>query len=300
MNWIILFTSLTLMILGADWLIRGCTHLAHRIAISEFIVSFFIIGFGTSAPEMIVSVISSLNNQSGLVIGNAIASNTINILGILGIGALLYPITTNGKKRKTDVAFLFISAIAMLYSVSDGTVSRFEGIILLSIFIAYVLFLKNKNEFKQNKPVKIHTLKIVIPVITGLISLYLGSEYFMHALNDIISKYQINETIAGVLIVAPGTSSPELLVTILAALKKRPSIALGNILGSCLTNLSVVVGASAIIGPLFVSNHILSLDIWVMIFATSILSWQLLNTEKLSKFTGIMYLLILIGYFILV
>lgn len=300
MIWILLFSGLVVMIFGADWLIHGCTHLAHRIGISEFIVSIFIIGIGTSLPELIVSIISSINNQSEIIVGNSVASNVINIFGILGLGALLYPITTDGKHRKIDIAFLFLSAIAMLYCVADGTVSRIDGFILLFIFIAYIIFFKSSKEFKKNKPVHIHTTKIIFPIIFGIIALYFGSDYFLSALNTVIESYNINETIAGILIVAPATSFPELLVTILAAIKKRPGIALGNILGSNLTNLAIVVGSSAIIGPLIVSKHILSLDIWVMVIATCILCWQLLNNKKISRITGFLYLSLLEAYFLLV
>lgn len=300
MNWIIFLTSLTVMILGADWLVRGCIHLAHRIGISEFIVSVFIIGLGTSAPELVVSIMSSLNNQSGLVIGNAIGSNIINIFGILGIGALFYPMTTNGKKRKLDIAFLFLSAIAMLYSVSDGIISRFDGIVLIALFVSYFVFLKYNKDFEKKAHVQIHLSKILIPIITGSFALYFGSEYFMQSLNEIIISNGISETMAGLFILAPGTSAPELLVTILAIIRRRPGIALGNILGSCLINISLVIGSSALIAPLIVSKHVLSIDIWVMIFAISILCWQLLNTKKLSKITGVLYLLLLIGYFLLV
>lgn len=301
MNWIILFIGLTVMIFGADWLIRGCVLLARKIGISEFLVSFFIIGIGTSMPELIVSIVSSINNQDGLVIGNTVASNIINILGILGIGAIIYPIKSDTDKRKLDIWFLILANILMIImAFTNMDITRTEGFILLAIFITYFILQKKQNRTKNTKHFDIDNKKIIIPIIIGLIAIYFGGKYFLDSLNAIIITNHINETIAGLLILAPATSAPELLVTIIAAFGRRGGIALGNIMGSCLANICLVIASSAIIGSLGVSMHILSLDIWVMLFATLLMCWQIIKFRTISRLSGFIYLALLGIYFLLV
>jgi cation:H+ antiporter len=283
------------MVFGADWLVKGCSRLARRIGISEFIVSVVIIGIGTTAPEIIVSILSSAKGYGSLAISNAIGSNIFLILGIFAIGVLLHPITIDYHKRKLELYFVFLAATAMMWTVIDGTISRIDGMVLFSIFLAYIIAyrIKNINTLKKNKPEYIHIKKILIPLIAGILGLYFGSKYFMSALETIALNYSLNERIMGILIVAPGTSVPELLVTIIASIRKHSGIILGNILGSNIANISLAVAGASFMSPLTVSKYTLSLDIWVMVGATALLCWQLSHFKKISKLTGIIYLSLL-------
>lgn len=302
MPWIILFSSLIVMIFGANWLIRGCVRMAKRIRVSEFIVSVIIIGLGTTAPEILVSILSSAKGYGGLAVGNAIGSNIIRILGIFGIGVLLHPVVVDFQKRKLELYFVLLSAVIMLWTIVDGTVSKFDGMVLIFIFIAYIIAKKIKSSQEINKIKKeyIHPYKIIIPLIAGIVGLYIGSKYFMNALESIAFTYNLDERIMGIFIVATGTSIPELLVTIIAALKKRTGIVLGNILGANIINISLAVGTAAIVAPLTVSKYIISFDIWVMIGVTALFFFQLSLEKKISRFTGIFYLTLLGLYFYLV
>lgn len=299
MSWIILFLGLAAMTFGAEWLVKGCSRLARRIGVSEFIVSVVIIGIGTTAPEILVSILSSSSGHGGLAVSNAISSNILRILGIFGIGVLIHPMIVDGHKRKLELYFVLLAAVAMLWAVIDGNVSKFDGIILLSIFIAYVIAyrFKKSDNTKKLKKEYIHSAKIIIPLIAGLVGLYFGSRYFMDALETIALNYNLDERIVGILIVAPGTSVPELLITIISAIKKHPGILLGDLLGANIAGISLAVASASFVAPLPVSEYMLSLDIWVMVAATVLFCWQMLHFKKISRLTGVIYLSLLGLYF---
>ena len=297
MSWIILIFSLLVMIFSADWLIKGCTRLASRIGVSEFILSVVIIGIGTTAPEIVISIISSANGYGELAISNALGSNIFLILGVFGMGLLLQPVKVDKKKIETSVYFTFFTSIVMLWTIADGTVSFSDGIVLFSVFLLYLIVYRLKSSKKQIKPEYIHIYKILVPLIAGIIGLYFGGKYFVNSLETLAVNYNISHRITGILIAAPGTSVPELLVTIIAAIKKRGGVLLGNILGSNIANISLAIGSAAFIAPLTVPINIISLDIWVMVVVTGIFCWQLLHFKNIPRIYGFFYLISLGTYY---
>lgn len=292
MNWIIILFSLVAMGLGADWLVRGCSRLARKIGVSEFLVSIIIIGIGTTAPEIIVSLISSAKGMGTLVVSNAVASNIFRILGVLGLGALLHPLTTRGAKRKLDLYFVLLATIVFAWTIVDGSVSAFDGIMLFAVFAAYAIAhgIKSFPYSHKVRTENIHLSRILPFIIGSIAALYLGSHYFMQALLEIAGNYGLSERTAAILIVAPGTSAPEILITIIAATRKRASIIIGNILGSNMANICLAVAASAQIAPLAVANEIINIDIWILIGITALFCWQMLHFRRLGRWTGIFYL----------
>lgn len=292
MSWIILIFSLVAMALGADWLVRGCSRLAARIGVSEFLVSVIIIGIGTTLPEIIVSLLSTGHGMGTLVVSNCIGSNTLRILGVFGMGLLLQPMVTNGQKRKIDIYFAFLAAIALMWTIADGAVTAFDGAVLLGIFAAYCAahWINSVQHPKKIKTKNIRPSKIVFPLFASIVALYLGSQYFMEALTVITADLNLDERMAALLIVAPGTSAPEILITIIAAARKRAGIILGNILGANLANIALAVGISAFIIPLPVSSKILKLDIWVMVAATAVFCGLLLQFKRLPRWIGAVFL----------
>ncbi|MDR1337988.1 MAG: sodium:calcium antiporter [Rickettsiales bacterium] len=292
MTWIIAFAGLIAMGLGADWLVRGCSRLAHRIGVSEFLVSVIVIGVGITAPEIIVSLIASAQGMGTLVVGNAVASNLFRILGVLGLGALLHPLTTGGEKRKLDLYFVLLAAIVLAWTIADGSVSAFDGIVLFGVFAAYAVAYGIKSASSKNR---IHRQNVswrkIIPLIAGsAVALYFGSYYFMESLMEITASYGLDERVAAILIVAPGTSAPEILITIIAALRRRASIIIGNILGSNMANICLAVAGGAQIAPLAVAPEIVNVDIWILIGVTALFCWQMLHFRRLGRWTGICYL----------
>jgi cation:H+ antiporter len=236
-----------------------------------------------------------------LTLSNNIASNIVNILWILGLGALVAPIAMQGRRHLADLAFLGAASVALAVMIwTDGAVGRADGIILASMFAAYLAYSASviKSADAPDARAK-HNGRIglaLASVAAGIAMLYFGSDGFIGALESVISNYGISQTLAGILIVAPGTSVPELLVTIFAALKGRPQIAVGNIIGSNFVNITLVTAAGAILTDLPASRHIMNFDIWVMLGATLLLGFNLLYNRRLSRLIGAIYLLLLAAY----
>lgn len=299
MEWIWLFVSLGAMLLGADWLVRGCTSLARRIGVSEFIVSAIIIGIGTSVPELMVAILSGARDMGALVLTNTVSSNVINILWILGIGALICPVVLVGRRYLTDMIFMFVAGIVLTVMLFFGPIGFVDGLILLGIFVAYVAYSWQNQSQTRTVPTDESLWKILPVVVGGILTVCLSSEFFMDMLGLIIANYGISQTMAGVLIVAPGTSLPELLVTIIAAVQRRPLVAIGNIIGSNFVNIVLIVAVGAIISDLPVTRHIMQFDIWMMLLAFGLLCFDLLYRRGLTRGTGVLYLALAAAYFYL-
>ena len=308
-QWLILIASLAAMLLGADWLVRGCVRLARSFGLSEFIVSVFIIGIGTSLPELLVSVFSSAENIGGMAVGTNVSSNIINIFGVLGIGALARPIIFQAKNYKADLAFMLLATAAFFVFIMTGTITRIDGVFLVVLFAVYAahcwLFYKRAGAVAHTcprhagwaVPAQPHLDgKIAFLILFGILILYFGSDSFMIALQKISAHLNLSPTMAGILIVAPGTATPELIITILAAAKHQPQIAVGNIIGSNMMNIVLVIAAGALIAPLPVEKHVMNYDVWIMLVATAIMCVSIWR-GKFSRFTGFIYLALLAAYF---
>jgi cation:H+ antiporter len=292
MSWIIVIISLAAMGLGADWLVNSCTGLARRIGVSEFMVSVVLIGIGTTEPEIIVSLIYGAKGMGTMVVSSAIASNVFRILGVFGLGALLHPMITGGAKRKLDLYFILLAGIVLAWTIADGVASAFDGMVLFAVFVAYAVAhgVKSIPDAHKIHPENIHLSK-TIPVIAGsMAALYLGSHHFVNALTEIAANYGLSERMVATLIVAPGTSAPEILVTIIAAMRKRAGIILGNILGANMANICLAVAAAAQIAPLAVAGEVARVDVWILMGITALFCWQMLHFRRLGRWTGALYI----------
>lgn len=282
------------MLLGANWLVRGCTSLAQRFGVSEFIVSFLIIGIGTSLPELMVAILGGARDMGTLVLANTVSSNIFNTLGILGIGALLYPITLQGRKYISDMIFMCLAGVVLTIMIFTGPIGFWKGFILLGIFAAY-LICSWRNQQSHMRPPKraiYSSLKTLLLIFSGIFAIVFAGDYFMNALQLVIADYYLSQTLAGILIVAPGTSIPELLVTIIASFRRQPQIAVGNIIGSNFVNIVLIVAVGALISDLDVSAHLKYLDIWVMLGAFALLSFNLLGRHRgggIDRKWGVIY-----------
>jgi cation:H+ antiporter len=296
MEWLILFLTLGAMLSGANWLVRGCTALARRFGVSEFIVSFLIIGIGTSLPELMVAILGGSRDMGALVLANTVSSNIFNTLAILGVGALLYPIVLSGRKYVGDMIFMVAGGVALTAMIFIGPVGFWDGVILLGIFAAYLLWSAQNRQSHAMPPkhARYSSLKTLVLIIAGMFAIVFAGDYFMDALQSIISDYHISQTLAGILIVAPGTSIPELLVTIVASIRKQPQITVGNIIGSNFVNIVLIVAVGAMIGDLPITAHMKYFDIWVMWLAFALLCFNLLWRRRggIDRKWGAIYLLL--------
>jgi len=264
MDTIILLTGLILILVGANMLTDGASGLAKRWGISDLTIGLTVVAFGTSAPELVISIVSAVNGNAGLAIGNVVGSNIFNIFAIIGITALVRPIVIERSTMTTDIPFVMVSAIVLLAmgaspwlgESASPTLTRSDGIVLLLFF---AIFMRHTFSIAKQIPADASdtTARKVTPlwkgavwVLAGLAGLIIGGKMFVDGASGIAKSLGVSDAVIGLTIVAAGTSLPELATSVVAAVKGNPGIALGNVIGSNIFNIFLVLGASATIRPL--------------------------------------------------
>ena len=257
--WLIL--GLALIVYGADWLVDGASSLARRWGLSEFVIGLTIVGMGTSAPEMVVSVIGAIQGNADVAVGNVIGSNIFNVLLILGITALILPIPVTRENIRRDVPLnLFVTGLLILlgmklsvFSIGENLLSRWDGALFLLLFIAYLVFCFRSGKAEETPSVDAPGRKLwvsLLMVAGGLGALIIGGRLFVDNATDIARLLGVSDKFIAVTILAGGTSLPELATCVAAAIKKKGQLALGNVIGSNLFNILLILGTSAVITPL--------------------------------------------------
>lgn len=285
---LILFMAggLIIMLLGAEGLVRGASALALRIGISPLVVGLTVVAFGTSSPELVVSIGAALDGNSDIAIGNVIGSNISNIALILGITALINPVKVNVQVIKREIPIMIAVTFVFLIMFYDLSLSRIEGGILFAGVIAYIIvsiILSKKEkkeiglEFEKELPVaKGSSVKSIVFVFVGLVFLAVGSKLFVDGAVEIALMFNVSQIIIGLTIVAIGTSLPELITSVVASIKKEGDIAIGNVVGSNIFNLLSILGITALILPIS-SNGVGTLDL-VMFCLTALIMLPLART----------------------
>ncbi len=274
---LLLIAGLALILVGANYLVDGASHIAKRAGLSDFIIGMTIVGIGTSTPEMVVSFASAIKGNADIAVGNVLGSNIFNTLMILGITALFSPIALTSNNIKKDIPFSLLAAFVLCVmgcsTILDGTavnaISRVNGIMLLclfGVFMAYTIFSSTSqggnnlpDESSGSKKLPPLWLSIIM-VLGGLCGLVFGGDMFVNSASAIARSLGVSDAVIAVTIVAGGTSMPELASCIVAALKKNTDQALGNVIGSNVSNIFLILGGSATIHPL-VMNGINPIDL---------------------------------------
>lgn len=247
------------LILGANWLVNGATSVGVRAKLSPLIIGLTIVAFGTSLPEMIVNVFSCAKGSPGLAIGNIIGSNTMNILLILGVSALVWPIDVSRVSVRRDIPVGFVATLAItlmanyFFTEQAHTINWIEGIVLLMMGVGYLLLTilkKDPQEESEETQQVMPWGKTILSLLFGIGGLYLGGELVSNNAQILARNWGMSESTIGLTVVATATSLPELITSIVAALKKNSAIAIGNVLGSNIMNIFMVLGISALITPL--------------------------------------------------
>ncbi len=303
---ILLAVGFAALILGANWLVNGATSVGIRARLSPLIIGLTIVAFGTSLPEMIVNVFSCAKGSPGLAIGNIIGSNTMNILLILGVTSLIYPVDVSRVSIRRDIPVGFLATFAITLMANDfftgtaRTVNWMEGIVLLLMGIAYLLFTMLKNDPKEEIEDIQQAMpwgKTIIALIAGIAGLYIGGELVSRNAQILAKNWGMSESTIGLTVVATATSLPELITSIVAATKKNSGIAIGNVLGSNILNIFMVLGISSIITPL-PFEPIMNKQLMIL-FAANILMLMFVFTgkgRKLSRFEGALLTLGYVGF----
>lgn len=316
-NILLLLVGLGLILFGANYLVEGSSSIARRFGISEFVVGLTIVGIGTSTPEMVVSFISSFEGSCDIAMGNIVGSNIANVFLILGLTAIIAPIALTKNNVRKDIPFaIFVSVLlflmsydSLLWGKESNVLSRVDGVILLILFVLFMIYSfktpppaeelaqsdsnENNIEGKEKPKVAIAAVKI----LAGLATLIFGGKLFVNSGKEIASAAGMSEAYIGITIMALGTSLPELAASVVAAIKKKGQMALGNIIGSNVSNILLILGGSSLIHPLTLGN-ITILDFAVMIATTVLLLPCAFTFKKnyIDRWEGLIFFIIYVAY----
>ena len=279
--YLLLALGLIILLVGGKFLVDGASAIAVKLGMSSGLIGLTIVAFGTSAPELLVSINAALKGNSDISIGNVVGSNIANIGLVLGLSGIFYPIMIKRSHLRFDYLVTVLVTILFFILGLNGLIGLWEGILLFSVFILFnfYLFKSSKGGIADDKEVeaeieqvKGYSWLISISLFSaGIIGLYFGSELLVENAVKISREFGVSERVIGVSIIAIGTSLPELITSIMAALSKRTDLALGNILGSNIMNILSIIGITAIIQPIGVSEDFLDVDFLWMIGITLLL-----------------------------
>ena len=304
---VLLLLGIAAISLGAEFLVRGSASLAIRFGIKPLVIGLTIVAFGTSSPELVVGLRSSLSNQGDIVIGTVVGSNIFNIGFILGLVSMIYPINVSLPVIRLDAPIMIFVSLLSLTLFAMGTISRSAGIFLFSGLIAYTIFTvlmakqqasaEIDRQFEEGVSSVSKSFYLDLVFITGgLALLSLGSRILVGSAADIARLLGISEAFIGLTVIAAGTSIPELATSVAAAIRRQPDIALGNVVGSNIFNILGVLGVAAITKP-FSTHGIKLFDYWVMVGFSILLLPLLWSGRKIQRWEGVLLLCGYGGYF---
>jgi len=311
-EYILFVIGFVLLIKGADWLVAGSASIAKKHNVSDLVIGLTIVSMGTSMPELIVNILASSSGASDIAVGNIIGSNISNILLILGVAAVIYPLTIKNSTVYSEVPYSIIAALlvafvanaALFQTVDLHIISRLDGVLLMvffALFMVYILKLakEGRADMLEEAPDELLPMgKSILFVALGMVGLFLGGKWVVDGAVKIAEECGMSEKLIGLTIVAIGTSLPELVTSAMAAYKKNTDIAIANVIGSNIFNLLWVLGISAMISPLTYDVAI-NTDIFVLLLATCLIIFSLATGKiknKIGKPTGVLFLLCYIGY----
>ena len=304
---VFLLVGLALIVFGADYLVEGASSIARRFGLSEFVIGLTIVGMGTSAPEMVVSFIGAVHGNADIAIGNVVGSNIMNTLLILGVTALILPMAITPSNRKRDIPMNILITVLLIvlgleYTIfrfgTDG-LSRLDGGILLAVFLVYMYlsFKEKKTEEEQSGNKQRNIWLALLMVVGGLAGLVFGGNLFVDSATAIAKALGVSDKFIAITILAGGTSMPELATCVVAAAKKKGQLALGNIIGSNIFNILLILGGSALIHPLsFAGMNYVDLGV-LLVSALALLSALFIGRKnEIDRLDGGLFVIIWAAY----
>ena len=306
---LLIISGMALLIKGGDFLVDGASSLARRLKISELAIGLTIVAFGTSAPELVVSLAAAIDSHPEIALGNVIGSNNFNLFAILGITALIAPPLVKKNTIRFEIPLSMFAAIALFLLANfnflpdkNNMVSRIDAAILLVFFGLFLIYVYKSMKTSESadgiSSAKTHSMvKSILFIVSGLVFLVIGGRVVVYAAVNLARDLNISEKIIGLTIVAIGTSLPELVTSITAVIKKSDDIAIGNIIGSNIFNIFLIVGACGLVKEMNYSP-VFNMDIYFLIFGTLLLLLAMFvgNKRKLDRWQGAVFLLLYIGY----
>ena len=328
MNYILLLLGFVLLIKGADYFVEGSSSIAKKLKIPSLIIGLTIVAFGTSAPEAAVSITASINGQNGIAIGNIIGSNIFNLLMVIGASGLIKPLLVEKYILKKEFPFTLLISIllvllcadTLLFNKSINTISRFDGLILLILFVGFLYYLihsalKNRKENICELETSIDMdassvksiqksdsmIKYILISVFGMAAIIFGANMVVNSASAIASNFGVSDQLIGLTIVSIGTSLPEFITSVVAAKKGESDLALGNVMGSNIFNILFIIGISALISPMNVDPKLL-IDGAIMILSTLLVyfyAYRKIDISRKESFSMLIFYIIYMAYLIL-
>ena len=297
---LLLIFGIVVVLKSADWLTNGAVGLATKLGISQIVIGLTIVAIGTSMPEFFVSIVSAIKGTPDLAVGNIVGSNIFNVLLIVGVAATVAPIAIQRATVRRDIPIAIVASIMLTFMMLDDNISRIDALILFAAFIAFIwITLRNSKNDANEKDAwtekVIPTWKSVLFIIFGLVGLVLGSHIFVDNASSLPHGWGISDAVIGLTIVAGGTSLPELATSAVAARKGDSGIAIGNVLGSNVFNILMILGLTGIISPMHIQN-ITCIDMAVMVISM-VLFWLFSFTKlRVERWEGCVLIACFLGY----
>ncbi|MDO5658210.1 MAG: calcium/sodium antiporter [Paracoccus sp. (in: a-proteobacteria)] len=288
----LIVAGLVLLVLGGEQLVRGAVALALRLGIAPVIVGLTVVAFGTSAPEMIVSVNAALRGSPGIALGNVVGSNIANVLVILGLTALIAPIATQGRGFRSSWFYMVAASVLLIVLCLLGPLHFWHGVVLLA-GMALVLSAQigqarryGSDDAPEDGAGRISGARIALLLAVGLVLLPLGARLLVSGATDIARGFGISEAVIGLTLVALGTSLPELAASVVAARRGQSGIALGNVIGSNIFNILAIMGITSFFGPLHVPPEMMRFDLWLMLACAVVIAPFLFTGRRIGRVAG--------------
>ena len=303
-DYLLLITGLIVLLVGGDVLVRGAVGLAEKLSVPPLIIGLTIVSFGTSAPEMFISIKAALGGAGGLAVGNVVGSNIANVLLVLGVPAMVYPCVCKEEGIGRNLLVLLGTTIVFMGMLSKGRLEFYDGAILFGLLILYLYSqftdaARIRNDFivaaafdsdigdyhDEIETVPTRGWVIGVLLTAGIIMLPLGADLTVTSASNIARSWNVSDEVIGLTVVAIGTSLPELATTLMAVFRNNASVALGNVVGSNIFNIAAIMGITTLVSPLPVGGSIVQIDMWVMLLTTVLIA-VLAHYGKTIRFAG--------------
>ena len=291
----LLILGLVILIFGGDLLVRSAVSFAEKFGVSSFLIGVTVVSFGTSVPELMVSIQAAMDQAADIAIGNVLGSNIANIALVLGVSVVIRPLSITTNTYKLSWWVMLISSLLFILFLLDNVITKMEGLLLIAGLFCFIFFSIKRNIPNEESIIsKINIQTGILFFVLGAIGLYFGSELFVESAISIASFFNVPKFVIGITVVALGTSLPELVTSIVALMKGQNNISLGNLIGSNIFNVFAVLGITSLVQELGTSSILLFLDFGVMLAVILVFGYQLFIRKKISRTAGF---ILLSGYF---
>lgn len=307
MMYLLLIIGLVILIVAGEFLVKGAVGISVLLKLTPLVIGMTVVSFGTSMPELLVSVNSAMAGSPGIAIGNVVGSNIANIAFILGLSVILLPIVAEKQTKKIDYPMMLLATGAFILVSLDEIIERWEGLLLMLILIVYIY--KMITTSRKNEKIRIENTsdgessekkapvwKSVTFLLLGLVGLYFGAEWFVDGAVQIAQNFGLSDAVIGVTVVAIGTSMPELIASVIAAYRKQGDLSIGNIIGSNIFNIFAVIGITAMVKPIGVESGVVYFDYMWMAFIALLLLPMIYFSKSIGRVAGIVLILSYFSY----